>query len=271
MPTTATTIETAEISQYLVSNDIAKGSLFGQKLNPSWDIILYMERKALEWAYNQSATYSNIYQTTAYVYWLLYKKLKAEYILNTGGGGSIAAVTSPDDCCISPFPIKITSADFEADGVSYNNPLIVGQNLTIFVNEVSQQWWYAPTGFVYTPTGIRITIPDFDANTYEYTILADRLGDASVEVADASVVNYNLTANATPITNITLTTDGQRVVVAIVPNGYTYVWGSGFAFSDNWPEQPNAIGANTIQIYTFEYFAAANTLICVGQSLNVPI
>ncbi len=270
MPTTTDTISLAKISQYLVGNDIAKGSLFGKKLNQYWDVVLYMERMAIQWAASQSSTYEDIYKNTAYVYWLCYKTIRAQYILNTGGGGSLAPVTSPDDCCIDLFPIKITQADFEADGVSYNNPDIVGKNLTIFVNEVSQQFWYAPTGFVYTPDGIRVTIPGFDANTYEYTILIDQLGNSEGTVTTPTVVNYNLTADNTLIENIlTVTADGQKVIVAIVPNGFTYSFDTLFAFGDTPPLQtPNA--ANTLQIFTFEYFAAISKLVCTAQSLNIP-
>jgi hypothetical protein len=275
MAATTTTINTAKISQFMVSNDIAKGSLFGQKLNPYWDIDLYMERKALEWADDQNADYEDIYAVTQYVWWLCYKTAKAQYILNSGTGGEVAPVQSPDDCCIDLYPIHITQADFEADGVSYVNSDIVGDNIMIFVNQVSQTWWFSSgnnTGFVYTPTGIRITIPDFDANTYDYDIIIEKLGNADATPTDnPNVVNYNLTANDTLIENVNATTDGQLITFAIIPNGYTYTWDTMFVFSDNLPAQPASIAADTIQLYTFQYIAAANKLIINSESLNIPI
>ena len=76
----------------------------------------------------------------------------------------------------SIYPFVITSADFEADGVSYNNPNIVGDNLELFPNQLNQQFWYAGQGlFVYTSTGIRITYAGFDANTQDWTIRIDQV------------------------------------------------------------------------------------------------
>lgn len=274
MAATSTTINIAKISQYLVANDILKGSLFGQKLNPDWDIDLYMERKAIEWAYGQSATYEDIYKTTQYVYWLTYKTAKAQRILDTVTGGELAPVQSPDDCCIDLYPIHITQADFEADGVSYDNSDIVGDNIMIFVNQVSQTWWFAGganPGFVYTPTGIRITIPGFDASTYDYDVIIEKLGNADATPSDnPNVVNYNLTANDTLIENVTATLDGQLITIAIIPNGFTYYFDTNFLFGDTPPLQ-TPYADNTLQIFTFQYIAAANKMLCVTQALNIPI
>lgn len=45
-------IKIAKISQYLSLNDVGKGSLFGQRLDPELPQKLYMERTAVEWEYN---------------------------------------------------------------------------------------------------------------------------------------------------------------------------------------------------------------------------
>jgi len=45
-------INIAKISQYLAAQDVAKGSLFGNRITPDTPKILYMERKAVEWLYN---------------------------------------------------------------------------------------------------------------------------------------------------------------------------------------------------------------------------
>ncbi len=47
-------INIAKVSQYLAGDDVAKGSLFGSRLIPTSDRLLYMERKAVEWLYNIS-------------------------------------------------------------------------------------------------------------------------------------------------------------------------------------------------------------------------
>ena len=266
MPTTSNTISLQKISQYIVGNDIAKGSLFGKKLNQYWDIVLYMERKSLEWAYSQSSTYEDIYQATQYNYWLCYKPNKAAYILANGSGGTIAPVVPIDDCCLSIYPIRITAADLDEDG-NYVNSQIVGDNVIVFANDNNQKWWAAGEGFEYTVTGIQITM-EYD-ETYSWII--QKLGTSDSQPANTpNIYNYNLIANATPIVNVTATEDGQLIIIAIKPNGFTYVWGSAFAFNDNWPEQPGAIGTNTIQLYTFAYSAAIGKLICVNQAINTP-
>jgi hypothetical protein len=264
MPTTAATISLEKISQYLVSNDLAKGSLFGKKLNPYWDIILFMERKALEWAYSQSASYEDIYQATQYNYWLCYKTNKAAYILANGSGGTIAPVVPIDDCCLTIYPIFITAADLDEDG-NYVNSQIVGDNVIVFANDNNQKYHRAGDGFEYTTEGLQITM-EYDET---YTWVIQKLGISDSQPANTpSLYNYNLTANATLIENVPATTDGQIITIAIKPNGFTYTWGTFFAFNDNMPQQPAAIGANTMQLYTFQYSAAIDRLICVAQALN---
>lgn len=71
-----------------------------------------------------------------------------------GGGGS------------STFPLVKTAADFESDGVSYNNPAIVGQQLMVYVKNFNQEWQFAPEFFSYTATGIIITYPEFNMANY---------------------------------------------------------------------------------------------------------
>lgn len=47
-------INIAKVSQYLAGDDVSKGVLFGPRLIPTSDRLLYMERKAVEWLYNIS-------------------------------------------------------------------------------------------------------------------------------------------------------------------------------------------------------------------------
>lgn len=267
MPTTAEVIQIAKISQYLASNDIAKGSLFGARIDPMLDIILYLERTAVEWAYNQNPNYEGIYETTQYLYWLCGKyKFKAQYILANGSGGTIAPVVPMDDCCLTIYPIYITAADLDENG-NYINSQIVGDNVIVFFNDNDEKWHRAGGDwFEYTENGIRITA----AYDETYTWIIQKLGTSDSQPIDTpSVVNYNLTENDTLIENIVLSEEGQLITIAIIPNEFTYNWDTNFIFGDTPPIQtPN--GANTLQLFTFQYIAAANKLLCVGQSLNIP-
>ena len=76
------------------------------------------------------------------------------------GGGSVAV--NPTNI----FPIVLTGDDFEDDGITYNNPDIVGYDLTIFVAGYNSEWQYEPAFFEYTATGIVIVASAFDANNY---------------------------------------------------------------------------------------------------------
>jgi len=164
-------IQIAKISQFLAANSIAKGTLFSPRIDPKLAQTLYMERKAVEWGYNIDPSYASLRQTANYLYALCGGlALKAQEIINQGGS------VSPVNPLVSNiYPFIITSANFEPDGVSYNNPLIVGDNLSIFIDEYNQQWLTAPASFIYTSTGIQITAPGFDANSNSYTIMIQKL------------------------------------------------------------------------------------------------
>lgn len=84
------------------------------------------------------------------------------------------------------------------------------------------------------------------------------------------IINYNLTID-TEIANIDPANVSNVVTFNIRPNGFNYTWGSIFAFSDNWPEQPGANAVNTMQVYTFQYNSTINKYVCIGQSLNIPV
>lgn len=101
--------------------------------------------------------------------------IQAQQIVG-GGGVVVTPVTPGGGGVVSIYPFMITSSDFNADGISYDNPDIVGDNLTIFVNEYAQQWLVAgPTTFSYTPIGIVMNIDGWDANTQSWTILIQKL------------------------------------------------------------------------------------------------
>lgn len=101
--------------------------------------------------------------------------LRAQQIVT--GGGVVVTPSIPGTGVVSTvYPFIITSSDFNADGISYDNPDIVGDNLTIFVNEYAQQWLVAgPTTFSYSSSGLIMNIPGWDSNTQSWTILIQKL------------------------------------------------------------------------------------------------
>lgn len=92
MPTVAEIINIAKISQYLASNDVANGSLFGAPLNPQLPLQLYIERKAVEYRYDYediaggSTPSASLILTSNYLLSLCDKyALYALTLINNGG------------------------------------------------------------------------------------------------------------------------------------------------------------------------------------------
>jgi hypothetical protein len=69
------------------------------------------------------------------------------------------------------YPFIITGTDFEPDGITYNNPSIVGDQLMMFITGYNQEWQFETTFFSYTPTGFVITSSGFDANNFGNIII----------------------------------------------------------------------------------------------------
>lgn len=144
----------------------------GSRSDPDLHMKIYIERKSLEWQYDQDPTDADgiLFGQGNYVYALLFPYL-FEVQQSTGGGGTPVPPITPPVAVINVYPIYITSSDFGSDGVSYDNANIVGDNLIIFPNELSQGWLGAgPTSFSYSATGLIINIPGFDANTQDWHI-----------------------------------------------------------------------------------------------------
>ena len=112
--TVAQIINIAKISQYLSQIDIAKGKMFGRRIAPSTPIVLYNERKAVEWLYDLDPTDGSLVLTSNYLYSLCRGyNLKAQSV--TGSGGNVPTPVSPSTI---PTPLQFIVA---ASGNSFNN------------------------------------------------------------------------------------------------------------------------------------------------------
>jgi len=187
--TTSDILTLAPASSYLAANAIAKGQLFPRnKLNPILSQQIYAVYFILNKINTLDPTNPALYPCAQYLWELMGRYGVAAQGI-TGNGGSVPSPTTPTQ---NIFPFYITSADFESDGVSYNNPNIVGVNLELFPNQLNQQFWYAGQGFfVYTSTGIQITYAGFDANTQDWTIRIDQIfssGGGSAPATDSELL-----------------------------------------------------------------------------------
>lgn len=173
-PSISETIEYADVAIGLCANDNALGTLFGKRLTaPSSPVTQAIVCDALRWARDGGVVAAGqLRQMANYLLWLINPYgLTAKQLISGGGGGTVIPPPS-----VTIFPFIITSANFEVDGVSYNNPNIVGVSLSIFIDEYNQQWLTAPGSFVYTATGIKVVAVGFDASLNSYTIMIQKIG-----------------------------------------------------------------------------------------------
>lgn len=183
-------INIAKVSEYLSANSILRSGLFGSGTPSYLPSLIRQVRQSVERKYQEDPTDDYLIGNADYLYSLCNRFNKIAQSV-TGGGGSIASQTSTNQ---GIYPFVITSADFEDDGVSYNNPNIVGDNLELFPNQLNQQFWYAGQGFfVYTSSGIRIIYDGFNANTQSWTIRIDQVFGSGIP----PVVENTLLVNTT--------------------------------------------------------------------------
>lgn len=154
--TTLDYINIAKVSQYLASDDISKGNLFGPRKIPITPRVLYMERMAVEWMYNLDPNNSTLALTGPYLYSLCRGyNLKAQNILNIGGGGSISPIT-PSGSAPNPYDWEVTPtseplADGEStvtltDLIGFNIIFSRGGIVQSTVNQGSYYSWNRVTG-----------------------------------------------------------------------------------------------------------------------------
>lgn len=87
---------------------------------------------------------------------------------DTGGGTASIAPTLT-------FPFVVTSADFEADGITLLDSRITGNSIYLLSNNVPNPVLTAPSDFSYVAGGIEIILPGFDANSFSYTIVVNKI------------------------------------------------------------------------------------------------
>lgn len=173
MPSVQRILQLAPICCYLAADYKTKGILFNGRGASSQNqaTLIYIYWKILNKIYTMNPSYPGLQAPANYLYELEQPFLfKAANIYDGGGGGSVTPVTPSG----VSYPFYITSANFESDGVTYINPKIAGTNISLFINEFTQQF-FPGTEFTYvTGGGFTITAPGFDANSFDYTIRVEK-------------------------------------------------------------------------------------------------
>jgi len=131
-------IEIARISQYLSQDDTLKGSLFGKRVAPKTPLVLYAERKAVEWMYNLDPSDDTLRLTANYLYSLCRGyNLKAQGILNEDGGGSVSPVNP--DTAPSPIQFEVSGSTLITTGATSGTiSAFIGYNLLFVRGGVPQ-------------------------------------------------------------------------------------------------------------------------------------
>ena len=167
-------IKLGKVSTYLASQAVANGNLFNAYIDQRLPKMLYTETKSVEWIYNLDPNYPTLLGSGNYLYSLCgLFALQAKAIIAGGGGGTPVIPTPPSTGSI--FPIYTNTASFDGSTNELDNPALVGQNLAIFVNELNQ-YIFAPAGFIYTPTGVKILVGDFNAQDgYPHNLIIEKV------------------------------------------------------------------------------------------------
>lgn len=159
-------IDRGRVSTYLAANYNANGALFGARLAPNSPVTIALVTDALDWG-NMGGAQSaqSLREVANYLVWLtgMFGQ-QAEAIISGGGGGSVIPGGGE-----VPTPITISGSDF-ATTTDWNYAPYAGKNVTVFSNGIARYLYYL-TEWVYIPTGIRITIPDFDSSLMDYTMV----------------------------------------------------------------------------------------------------
>lgn len=165
-------IDLGYVCTIYANNELRGGKVHGGDLDRSLPILLYLVTNGLEMLYEADSVNEDLTPIGNYLISICRHQARAQAALDIGGSGEIPSLSLEIE---NIYPFIIRSGDFESDGVSYNNEDIVGDNLTIFVNEFVQQWLTAPQYFTYTATGIILNSTYFNANTDTLTIMVQRL------------------------------------------------------------------------------------------------
>lgn len=150
----STTSSLAKICQYLVGNNSeVQKTIFNGSNNNNTAMILYMERKGIEYGIAQNL--ADLQQNTNYLYSLLGGNLNvANNILTNGGGGINSGAVQNSNGGLTPYPINLEISAGQAGVSTISSPSWVG---LAYVNSavINGAVYQAGIGFVFnTSTGL---------------------------------------------------------------------------------------------------------------------
>lgn len=208
-----TILDIANISEYLAVCDIERGGLYGGGQIGDLPRKIYVVKKNVQWMFDLDPDDDTLRFTANYLYALCNRYvLAAQHI--SGGGGSVSPVV-PSFGGLFEYLIEVNGGvpDF-TNATDYDDARIVGKNLVLFLNDIPK-FLIAGTEWAYTPTGVRILIPGFDAvnNTYDLKIfIKDPFITSGTGTEVTRLFQYTGIGGETSITNATL---GDATIVSV--------------------------------------------------------
>jgi len=169
MPTNAVILANAPIACVLAGNDVAKGQMFGQRIDPLIAQKIYCEYFKIKKIYDLDPDYEGM--TAACVYlWELMGKYGIRAQAYSGGGGVV-----PPPAGTQGYPIYITQDDFTT-ATFYPNTNIFGTSIIIFLNEINR--YLIPIDeFTVSSAGVTITLAGFSATDFTYNLVIEKIYD----------------------------------------------------------------------------------------------
>ena len=175
MPTNAIILSNAPIASVLAGNDISKGSLYGQRIDPLLDQKIYATYFVIKKIYDLNPNYTGITAACLYL-WELMGKYGIQAQSYTNGGGVISGITGGGLLTFESLAFTVGVAEMN-DGdtvliITANNYL--SNSLSINLDggadlqpNLSDQFSYTLT---YTTTNITITFNQGVTNGQKYYI-----------------------------------------------------------------------------------------------------
>jgi len=167
MPSNAIILANAPVACVLAGNDVAKGQLFGQRIDPLIAQKIYCEYFKIKKIYDLDPNYTGMSVACQYLWELMGKYGIMAY--GYTGGGYVAPVTPTQQ----GFPIYITQLNFTT-ATFYPNTHLFAIDIMVFVNEYNR-YLVPGTEFTVSTTGLTITEPNFDASVNTYNIVIEKV------------------------------------------------------------------------------------------------
>jgi hypothetical protein len=298
MDTPAAIRDIAKVSEYMIRNDQQRRGLLSGGTDPYWPLLLYTERKSLEWMLEMDSTHATLEKVAYYVYalcgkWALMAKaaMRAAGVVPGGGTTSEGSVINPETGSAVAFNFEylieakgsqFNMTNLTADGraTRYDDPRIVGHSLVVFVDEYNRTLEFG-TEVGYTDTGIEVLIDGFDAATEHYNY------DLKIQIKDPDVYSDATTTTESGGTVIAFSGDASYGIpagsvlesVVILPGSNTNVKiGSTAGLEDIMPETAVSTDGYMVVLNLFSktgrtiYFTgipAGSTIVFFTKAVNL--